>query len=196
MTDVPLALEPGPRQAPPRTLFVATSLVVLAIVAAFGVLIGVYAMLRHDAGGTTAAWVPSGVLFRNAQIVFTLLTLAVGSIAVQWAVHANDQRVRTDVRVALLVTAIFGVLHLNMVLYVVGSFGAGVGDLWGNLVYTLTGAAIALSVAAIAYVVVMAVKAFGGQLGPANPGIGPAAVFWHAHALVWVAVFFTVFVVK
>ena len=196
MSDTPLALEAGPQRAQPRMVLVGTALVSMGVVVAFGVMLGVYAQLRHDAGGTTDAWVPSGVEFRNAQLVFTILTLVIGSAAIQWAVQASSAIDVYNTRLALLLTAAFGALHLNMMLFVVDALGIGIGEVWSNLVFTITGAAIGLSGVATAFVLVAALKAFGGQVGVSNPTIPAAALFWHVHVAVWFMVFLAIYAIK
>ena len=152
----PLALEAGPKRAQPRMVLVGTALVSVAVVTAFGVMLAVYAQMRHDAGGTTGDWVPSGVTFRNAQLGFTLMTLVIGSAAIQWAVQASRAIDITNTRVALLLTVGFGALHINMTLFAVDAFGVGSGEVWSNLVFTITGAAIGRSGVATAFVLVAA----------------------------------------
>ncbi|MEO1062638.1 MAG: hypothetical protein AAFZ07_14580 [Actinomycetota bacterium] len=196
MSDTPLALEAGPQRAQPRTVLIGTALVSIGVIVAFGLLLGVYAQMRHDAGGTTDAWVPGGVEFRNAQLVFTLLTLVIGSASIQWAVQASNAIDVVNARIALSLTVVLGLLHINMTLFAVDAFGVGVGEVWSNLVFTITGAAIGLSGVATAFVLVAALKAFGGQVGISNPTIPAAALFWHVQVAVWFVVFLAIFAIK
>lgn len=196
MTDAPLAIEAGPRRAAPRTVLIGTALASAGVVMGFFVMLAVYAQLRDSSGGATDGWVPGEVVFRNAQLVFTLMTLVIGSVAIQWAVHASRQIDANNTRTALLLTLAFGALHINMVLFAFDAFGIGIGQVWSNLVFTITGAAIALSGVAMLYVAVAALKAFGGQLGMSNPTIAGAALFWHVHVMVWFFVFLAIFAVK
>lgn len=192
----PLALEPGPRTGKPRTLLIGTGLATVAGTVFFGTLLAVYGTLRDASGGTTDGWVPDGVLFRNAQLVFTLLTLFVGAIAVHWAHQANEQRAEGDARVGLVVALLFGALHVNMVLYAVDSLGVGVGEIWTNLVFTITGAGIALSGITMLATLVMTLRVFGGQVGSRNPGLGPLLVIWWFQFAAWFALFLVVYAVK
>lgn len=196
MSDTPLALEAGPRRAAPRTVLVGTALVSVGVIVAFGLMLGVYAQMRHDAGGTTDAWVPSGVEFRNAQLVFTLMTLVIGSASIQWAVQASNAIDVVNARIALSLTVVFGLLHINMTLFAVDALGIGIGEVWSNLVFTITGAAIGLSAVATAFVLVAALKAFGGQVGVSNPTIPAAALFWHVQVAVWFVVFLAIYAIK
>ncbi|MEM9034255.1 MAG: hypothetical protein AAGA99_09835 [Actinomycetota bacterium] len=196
MSDAPLAIEAGPRRAAPRTVLIGTVLVSIGIVMAFAVMVAAYAQLRDSAGGTTDAWVPSGVTFRNAQLVFTLMTLVIGSVALQWGVTSSRNIDANNTRTALALTLAFGALHVNMMLFSVDAFGVGIGEVWSNLVFTITGAGIALSGVAMAYVAVALLKAFGGQLGVSNPTIPGAAVFWNVHVGIWFLIFFAIFAVK
>lgn len=196
MSDTPLAIGAGPRRAAPRTVLIGTVLASIGVIMAFATMVAVYAQLRDSAGGTTADWVPSDVTFRNAQLVFTLMTLVIGSVAIQWAVSASRSIDVNNTRTALALTLAFGALHINMVLFAFDAFGVGIGQVWSNLVFTITGAGIALSGVAMAYVAVAMLKAFGGQLGVSNPSVAGAAVFWHAHVGVWFLIFFAIFAVK
>ena len=86
--------------------------------------------------------------------------------------------------------------HLNMTLFAFDAFGVGIGEVWSNLVFTITGAGIGLSGVATAYVLVAALKAFGGQVGIHNPSIPGAALFWHVHVAVWFVLFLAVYAIK
>ncbi len=56
-----LALPPAPAPARPRLLIIATALFAGAVFVLFVSLISIYLDLRHQAGGTTALWLPAKV---------------------------------------------------------------------------------------------------------------------------------------
>jgi heme/copper-type cytochrome/quinol oxidase subunit 3 len=197
MADAQLALEAGPQKGRPRLLVIGTGLAVLAGSVFVGALLAVYAMMRDDSGGVTSAWVPRGTEFANAQLVYTVITAIASGLLLQWAVWANRRGDKVNTRIAIGFTLLFAAAELNMMLFAVDRLGPGIGEsIWANLVYPITGVAIGLTVVGMIYLAIMAIKVFGGQIGARNPGLAAAAVFWYFQIAAWIAVFFTVFVVK
>jgi heme/copper-type cytochrome/quinol oxidase subunit 3 len=113
-----------------------------------------------------------------------------------WGSHANRQGATNDVRTALIGAVLFGALHINMVLYAIDSFGVGIGEVWSNLVFPITGFAVAFSAICMIFSAVMALRAFGGQLGRRNPGVESAEWLWYAQFVIWFFLFLAIYAVK
>ena len=195
MTDT-LALPAAPAPGKPRTLMLGVLLALTAGSVFFGTLLGVYTLMRDSSGGTTPGWVPDGTEFRNAQLVMTVFTLLVSCVFMWWAVHANRRRDAGNARIAVLVTFLFGLLHLNMLLFSVDALGPGLGSVWSNLVYPITAASALLTAFAMAILFAMTLRLFGGQVGDRNPGLEPVAALWYFQTAVWSLVFIAIYAVK
>ncbi len=197
VADAPLALEAGAQRARPRLLVVGTALAAMALGMMVAGVLAVYATLRDAAGGSTEAWVPRGVEFANAQLVFTVVTAVGSSLLVHWAAWSNRRRDETNTRLAVLLALLFGGAQLNMMLLAVDRLGVGIGSgVYANLVFPIAAVGVALTALALVYLAVMAIKVFGGQVGIRHPGLSGAALFWDFQVVAWLFIFFTVFVVK
>lgn len=191
------ALGPGTTGSRPRLLMIGTGLAVAAGSVFFGALLAIYMTMRHDAGGTTAAWVPDGVTFDNAALTFsTVVTLGLAGLTVQWAVRANSRHDHRAAASSMGLTLLFGAAHINMVSAAVSDLGVGVGQAWSNLVFPITIASLVTTAIAMAFVTVAAFKALGGQTGRSNPSVAASALFWHFSTAAWFAVFIAIYGVK
>ncbi|MFV1991795.1 MAG: cytochrome c oxidase subunit 3 [Acidimicrobiales bacterium] len=182
----------------PRMLISATGLVVAGGIMFFAGMIAIFANLRHDAGGTTAAWLPDGATISNAPLTFsTLVTLVLSLITVQWAVSANRAGDRNNAVAALGLTVMLGLAHINMIIFSVKEIGIGMAESeWATLAYTMTAASLVTTVFGIGYLLAATVKLFAGQVGRRNPTVSAGAFFWYFQVFAWFAVFTTVYLIK
>jgi heme/copper-type cytochrome/quinol oxidase subunit 3 len=192
------ALPPAPPVQRPRVLMIGTAFATAATLMLFAGLIGVYLAERAAAVSAGDAWLPEGVTVPLQQPNVMLFTLIAGSVTIQWAVYAVTRDDRPNTYIALVLTFVFGVAFINMAsyLYTLMNFDVAANS-QGVLVYTITGAHIAMLVAAMAFVALMAFRAFGGQEGSRqHDGISAAALFWHANVLVFAVIWYAIYVTK
>ncbi len=182
----------------PRMLISATGLVVAGGIMFFASMIAIFANLRHDAGGTTAAWLPDGATISNGPLGFsTIVTLGLSLITVQWAISANKRGDRNNAVAALGLTMMLGLAHINMIIFSVKEIGIGIAESeWATLAYTMTAASLVTTVFGIGYLLAAAIKLFAGQVGVRNPTVSAGAFFWYFQVLAWFAVFITVYAIK
>lgn len=105
---------------------------------------------------------------------------------------SNNDRVNTAL--ALGVSLLFGAAFLNQSVFLFTVAGVTLAQPEGKLFYAVTGAHMAMVIAAMVFVVFVAFRALGGQYSSRNPdGVSAAAVFWDAmvavYAVVWVGVY-------
>ncbi len=68
---------------------------------------------------------------------------------------------------------------------------------WHNLAFTITGVIIVFTLIALAYFVLMGLRAIGGDLGPEGTApLAAAALFLDFLVLAWSAAWYAVYVVK
>jgi len=198
MAAVVSSLPPAPPPARPRMLFVGTALAVAAGTVLFAALLGAYLAARDAAGGTTAAWVPAEVTFREVATTVAMLTLVSSSVTVQWAVYAMARSDRRNSYLALGLTALFGLAYINSMAYVYRNMGLELArDEYSLLVYAITGTHVAVLFGAVVFVGLTAFRTLGGRYSAKDTeGITAAAVFWHFTVVVGVAIWAIVFALK
>ncbi len=181
--------------ARPRVLMIGTALVTGAVVMLFAGLLGIYLSMRAEAGTT---WLPAEISLPLTQPNVMLLTLAIGSLTIQWAAAAigNDDRVNTYV--ALGLTGVIGLAYVNMAAYLYTLIGIDIdANVQSTLIVTITGAHIAMVIAATVFAVLMVFRALGGQYtSRQHDGISAAALFWHATTFVFFFIWLIIYVTK
>jgi heme/copper-type cytochrome/quinol oxidase subunit 3 len=187
----------APRRAPQAAL-VATVLVISSGVMFVAALVGVFMSLRHATPDPGQNWVPSRIDIPNAPLVLAGLTALMASVTAQWAAWASRRSERGHTYAAIGITVLLAAAFLNLVFdamnkaeMVLGSSG------WANLAFTLTGASVALTTAAIGYLLLSGLRTLGGDLGPDHTAdLEGAVMFWHFTVVAWAAVWYVVYVVK
>jgi cytochrome c oxidase subunit 3 len=65
------------------------------------------------------------------------------------------------------------------------------------MTYTITGAHLAMLVAAMIFVALMAFRALGGQFtGRQHDGMSAAALFWHAQVVAFAFIWYAIYITK
>ena len=131
-----------------------------------------------EEGGT---WLPEGAVLPLQQPNVIILALLMGSVTVQWAVDAVRRNDRPQAYLALGLTELFGFATLNMAayLYSVMKLDASSGPM-AVMTYAISGAHLAVLVAAMIFVALMAFRALGGQYsGRQTDGMLAAAIVLH-----------------
>lgn len=192
-----LALPPAPAPARPRMLMTATALAIVGCGALFAGLLGLYVAYRAAAGGTTAAWLPDGVTVPLTPGNVGASTLLISSVVVQWGVYAIGNRDRLNAYIALGLTLLLGAAFIVGTSFLYTQIGAGIRTTYGALMYAVSGAHLALTVGAMAFVALMAFRVLGGQFsGKDREGVAAAAMFWHFTVAVGLATWYTLYILK
>lgn len=186
------ALPPAPLGRRRELLF-GTAFATSGVVMCMLTLVGAYLAARNAAG---ADWLSANTIALT-QPNMQMFGLALSVVTIQWAVYAigNDDRVSTYL--ALGLTLILGAAFINQTTFL-WSMAAVTGDQpEGTLFYAVTGGHVAMTIAAMVFVVFVAFRALAGQYSSRNPdGIAAAAVFWDAMVAVYVVVWIAVYIMK
>jgi heme/copper-type cytochrome/quinol oxidase subunit 3 len=192
------ALPAAPPVQRPRVLMIGTAFASAATLMVFAGLIGMYLTRRAEMVGAGDAWLPDGVSIPLQQPNVMMATLLASSVTIQWAVWAIIRNDRVNTYLALGITFVFGLAFLNMAsyLYTLMEFDVDANQ-QAVLVYSISGAHIAMLIAAMLFVALMSFRALAGQESARqHEGISAAALFWHANVLVFAIIWFAIYVTK
>ena len=202
MTTETLALAPPPAPRRPRVQFVGTALAASGSLMFLAGLLGVYTSVRADVIGTGEAWLPPGSAIPLAPGNMSFITLLMSAAVIQWAVHSMRDNDRQHGYLALGLFLLLGFAHIVMMAFYWSEMGLAVnGEIdkistQAILIFTITGAHLAMVGAGMIYAAFMAFRALGGQFtGTDREGVAAAALYWYAvvvgYALVWYTIFIT-----
>ncbi len=197
MSDATIVTYPGATTAP-RAQLVATALAVAAGSSLMAGLIGFYMSRRHAVASPGQNWLPDGVVIPNAPLVMTVVTAIMAGLVGHWAVWAAKRREQGHTLLAIGATVLLMVAFLNMVLFSMNEMDIAIGTSeWHNLVFTITGYIIALTIISIVYLLLMGLRALGGDLGDEGAALINASVlFWDFVVVAWVCAWYAIYVVK
>ncbi len=195
-TSAALALPPAAPPARPRVLLVGTALAAAGTLMAFAGLIGVYLSQRAAVLTQGGAWLPKGTSIPLTPGSIGMATMALSAVTIWWAVDAVGRNDRPSAYLALGLTIMFGLAVINSTTFLYTQMGLGVNTRAGLLVYTVTGAHLAMIVAGLVFAVVMTFRTLGGEYhGRDREGLVAAALFWYAtiavYAVIWYAIYIT-----
>ena len=196
-TTVP-ALAPAPDPPRPRVLLVGTAFAAMAAAMGFLALVGVYIGQRADVLAAGDTWLPEGSVIPLTPVNMAALTLIMSMVTMQWAVYAigNDDRVNANVAMGL--TLLFGFAYLNSAAYLYTQMTLGIRDnVQGLLIYALSGTHIALTIAAMIFLLLMAFRTLAGQYSSRDrEGVASAALFWHVTVALYLVIWYVVYITK
>ena len=191
------SLPPAPAPPRPRMLFVATALACAAGGMLFAGMLGVWISLRDAAGGSTAAWLPKGVLIPGVAANMMLIIMFGASVVAQWAVYAMGQDNRRDAAVAIGLLVVLGVAVFNAQAYIYQQVDVAVDTRYGAMFFSVTGAFLFALVAGMIMAVIVVFRSLGGRYtSKRHEGISALALYWHFLTAAFAAVWFVVYVVK
>ena len=138
------------------------------------------------------------LLLIKSGIVARLFQLLLLFIAMQWAIYAIGNRDRQNAYIALGITLLLGAAFANSTAYLYSQMGLVIADSpVGVLIYAISGAHLVLTIAALLYVGVVALRALGGEYTPRDhEGLSSAALFWYATVAVYALIWYTIFITK
>jgi len=189
-----MALIPAELTAPPlprrRQLLFGTAFAAAAVSMFELAFIGMYLSERaaHKATWLTENTIPL------TQPNMQLGTLVLGSIFIQWAVWAISRNERGQAYLGLGLTVLMGAAFLNQTTFLWKSVALRMAQAEGPTFYAATGAHFAIVAAAMIFIVLMGIRALGGQFSSRLPdGVSAAALFWHVsvalYSVLWLAVY-------
>lgn len=194
MASAALALPPPAPPARPRVLLVGTALASAAAFMAFAGLIGVYVTNRSAAVASGGTWLPDGSTIPLTPGNMAFATMLVSAISMWWAVDAVGKNDRQMAYLALGLTIMFGVAVINATSFLYTRIDLPVSTVPGALIFTITGAHLAMIVVGLLFAGVMVFRTLGGEYaGRDREGLVAAALFWYVtiavHAVIWYAIY-------
>jgi heme/copper-type cytochrome/quinol oxidase subunit 3 len=190
------ALPPAPTPRRPRGAAVASAWAAAAFGLAFAGLLGIYLSLRTEALADTGEWLQAVNIPLTPPNVM-MATLAMSVITAHWAHDAIIRNDRVNSYVALGLTIVFGVAFVNSQAFMYAEMGLVLREsVQAALIYTITGAYLAMLGIAMLYLAVTTFRALGGQFTPAqHDTVTGAVIFWDAtvavFSFIWIAIYIT-----
>lgn len=201
--QVPLHLDEVPPAEPrrPRLLLVGTSFAAAGSVAVFLGLLAIYLSVRSQVLATGEAWLPAGASIPLSPGNMSMATLVMSLVTVQWAVHAGAHRDRGHAYLAMGFTVLFGVAHITQLAFLWSQWGLPLtGDgttAQAVLLFTIVGLQVAMTGAALIFLVLMLLRSLGGQFtGPDAEGLSAAALYWYVTVAVFAVIWYAILIVK
>lgn len=197
-TDSVPGTVPAAAPARPRLVLLGTAMGIAASFMAFAGLFGVYLATRADVLTSGKPWLPSGSNISLTPASMTFFTFLLSAITMQWSIQAIGNNDRQHALMALAVTILFGVCCINGVTFLLAQSGLGAADsAAGVLIYVISGAHIAMTVAGLVFITLMTFRTVGGEYsGRDREGIVAASLFWYATIAVYAVIWYAIYVVK
>ncbi|HEX2576391.1 MAG TPA: cytochrome c oxidase subunit 3 [Aquihabitans sp.] len=189
-------LPPAPAPARPRVLLVGTALVAGAWFMGIVGLVGFYLSARSNALASGGTWLPEGANLPLTPGNMAFATMLISAVSMWWAVDAVGKNDRQMAYLALALTIFFGIAVINATSFLYAQAALPVDTLAGTLIYTVTGAHLAMIIVGLVFAGVMTFRTLGGEYhGRDREGLTAAALFWYvtiaAHAVIWLAIYVT-----
>ncbi len=192
MSVIPIEAPPAilPRR---RQLLFGTGLGVAAIAMFFLTLLGLYLSARH---GHRAVWLKQNNI-PLTQPTMQLFTLLMSSVTMQWAVYSIARDDRGHAYLALGITTLFGLAFINQTWFLYVMVGLKMSQVEGPSFYAITGAHLAMLVAALLLVLLTGIRALGGSMSSRHPdAMSATAIFWHGMVALYCVIWLAVYVMK
>ncbi len=166
----------------------------------FAGLFGAY----FNVAASAPEWPPANTDFINPIPLPTFVTiiLVISSITMQLAVNAIKRGDRRAMNRALTVSLLLGVFFLFLQVYdyweliTHHSFGINTG-VYGTLFYSLTGFHGAHVFGGVVGITVVLLRGMQGQFSARHHvAVEAVSIYWHFVDVVWIALFFTIYVLR
>ena len=187
-----------------RTLLVGTAFAAAASIMVFVGLFGIYIAIRQNnevlsetPGLRGELWFPE-LAVQIAPGTMMLFTALMSGFTMAWAVQAIRNDDRRNAYLALGVTLLLGAAVINQAAFAISDFGIPVDRSTASLLlYTLYGAFIVFLTVAMAFVLLMGIRAVAGQFNSRNAdGIEAAAIYWYAVVVVYPVLWYLISITK
>jgi heme/copper-type cytochrome/quinol oxidase subunit 3 len=161
----------------------------------------IYLSIRDSAGGSTANWLPGGVIVPEVAANVMLGGMVGASVIIQWARYAILRDDRQATYVALGLTALIGLAMLNAQGYIWKELGLVIANEerggFEMLVYSITGTYFALLLIGVVATALLAFRALGGRANRRSAeAVSAACVYWHFLSVAFFAAWLVVYVTK
>ena len=202
-TDVVHAVAPAPELTRNRTLVVGTAFAAVASIMVFVGLFAVYISVRQnneflvENGLGGSLWFPEGAV-QIAPGTMMMFTTWIGAFSISWAVQAIRNDDRRNAYAALFLTILMGAAIINQMVFAIADFGLPIDrSTAAFFLYVIYGSYIVFMAIAIAFVLLMAIRAIAGQFNSRNAdGIQAAAIYWYATVIVYMPVWYLITITK
>jgi heme/copper-type cytochrome/quinol oxidase subunit 3 len=202
-TDVVHAAPPAAELSRNRTLVVGTAFAAVASIMVFVGLFAVYISVRQnneflvENGLGGSLWFPEGAV-QIAPGTMMMFTTWISAFSISWAVQAIRNDDRRNAYAALFLTILMGAAIINQMAFAIADFGLPVDrSTPAFFLYVIYGSYIVFMAIAIAFVLLMAIRAIAGQFNSRNAdGIQAAAIYWYATVIVYMPVWYLITITK
>jgi cytochrome c oxidase subunit 3 len=161
----------------------------------FGGLFAAYFNIRADA----TQWPPAGLehLHANLPAIFTVV-LVLSSVTMQMGVYAIRRGNVKALSRWVAITLLLGIVFLCGQIYDYSHLEFTIRDgVYGSTFYTLTGFHGAHVFGGAIYLFIVLIRSKTGQFTKAHhAAVEGASMYWHFVDVVWIALFFTLYVLK
>src|SRR4051794_40555358 len=176
--------------ARPRVLLAGTALAAAATFMGIIGLVGMYVSARAAVITDGKPWLPDKAHIPLTPGNMAMATMVLSAITMWWAVDAVGKNDRQMAYLALGLTIFFGVAVINAMTFVYTQMHLAVNTTPGVLIFTITGAQIAVIVAGLVYAAVMTFRTLGGEYrGRDREGLVAVTLFWYVaiatQAVIW-----------
>ena len=189
---------PRPRRTRPNVLLTGTALAAAGSITFFACLLGIYLAERAEVLASGDTWIPEGSIIPLTPANIAMVTLLMSAVTVQWAVYAIKNDDRSGSYVAMGVSMLLAFAFVNEMIVLISRMDLVLADsIPATLIYTITGAHLAMVGVALIYLVVMAFRALGGQYSREDDeGLQAAAIYWYATTAVFAVIWYAIYVTK
>ena len=188
----------APEPARPRLLLIGTALVSLAISMGYAGLMGLYAATRADVIQAGERWLPSGTDIPLTQPNMMMFTLVFSVATLAWATSAMRSDDRPNFHIATGLTVLLGCAFIAQTGFLVTIMELEIASSpQALLIYAVIGSHLVIMVAAICYLVAMALRALGGNYSARDlEGIYGASMFWYTTVGLYLVLWYAVYITK
>lgn len=188
---------PPPTPARPRLTSIASGFAGGVTAMFFAGLIGFYLTQRAATLGAGQEWL-AGSEIPLTQPNVMLFGLLMSVVTMQWAYYSIVRDDRQNAYVALGLTLLFAIAYVNAQAYLYTRMQLVIADSFDAvLVYTITGAHLAITAGAMVYLAVVTFRALGGRYSPTqSDGVAGAAIYWYVVVGIYAVIWYAIYVVK
>jgi len=194
----PIGVDPAPVQTPGRrnVLLVGTLLACAAGASLIGSLLAGYFGARDVAHAAGKDWLPKGTTLPNTALFVAYIGLVISAFTAHWAHYAIKIDDRRQAYMAFATTAGLGLLFVNAMTFCWTEIGLGADSSpYALHMYSVSVVHTLLVIAAVAMMVVVGFRVFGGSFTPRNSEpVAAAVIFWDfvvvAGVVVWWCLWF------
>lgn len=194
---IPSEITP-PEVARPRLLVLATSLVSAAMAMGFVGLLSVYIAQRAEVVAIGERWLPQGVDIPLTQPNFMGVTLAFSLVTIWWALSAVRNNDNGNAYLAFGLSLLFGIAFIAQTAYLFTIMEIEIAaEPRAVLLYAIIGTHIAMTIAAMVFAAMMALRTLGGDYTSRDyEGVLSVAIFWTVTVALYGVMWYAVYIIK